>query len=477
MKRPKTTLKRGGAARAILVAWAVFLLVGLGVFAAAYAGFWDVAGPVVLPLPGLIPGAVDALVAIVETTRFVAPIVLVAAIALHWTMRIRSRSNSREAMLQHLSRSDFSGTDRMSENDSGPGIVRAIKTFTQGTGLATLAVVLVGATSGIEEEISEGPLRPIDALSQIVGVEGDPFYILQSPSITFMDDSSLDAADALAFVDGSAAKAVPFGKHLFTIDDLSAVELSIPDETYAVVAGVADPASCVGRSIIVDDTVGVRAGDAVVVNGLSVTVARVIDGIAQMNRSIGVLADSTVRECILGGTSSSYFGVLVQSDDPGAILADMATASLRGSLVSAADFRENNRDFWRANATPLLLQLILYLALFSAFAAAGERRSALQRNVREIGMMHSMGVSFAALRRVEQRRALRITLKATCMAAPLMIPVAAAFNASELGLQIGIGLTEVAVGSGLTLIAMSLASHRALKRFEKDLDLTMAVKG
>ena len=95
--------------------------------------------------------------------------------------------------------------------------------------------------------------------------------------------------------------------------------------------------------------------------------------------------------------------------------------------------------------TPLILQLILYIALFSGFAAAGERQSSLQRNSREIGMLNATGVDFAVLKAVERRRALRTTLKATLVAAPVMVPVAAAFNASELGVHIGVGVTEVTV--------------------------------
>jgi len=55
--------------------------------------------------------------------------------------------------------------------------------------------------------------------------------------------------------------------------------------------------------------------------------------------------------------------------------------------------------------------------------------------------------------------------------------VAAAFNASELGVHIGVGFTEWSVGVALTMAAMLVATRRALARFERTLDLTLAVKG
>ena len=113
----------------------------------------------------------------------------------------------------------------------------------------------------------------------------------------------------------------------------------------------------------------------------------------------------------------------------------------------------------------------------SGFAAAGERQSSLQRNSREIGMLNATGVDFAALQAIERRRALRTTLKATLVAAPTMVLVAAAFNASELGVHIGVGVTEVTVGFSLTLAAMLAASRRALNQFRRSLDLPLAVKG
>ncbi len=432
----------------------------------------------VTPLPGFVRGAVDALVAVVNALRVVSPFIMVAALVMFGWFALVGNSSQRGRTLNRLSKTEYAGIDHVNgAGESGPRLVRMVTSFVSGTGLAILAVVLVGATSGIEHEVTNGPLRPIDALTDLVGSGTAVSYVFQSPEITFMDDSSISVEEMDKFVVESPVPVMPFGKHLFNLDGMSGLELSVPQQAYERVAGITEPETCSGRTVIVDDTVGAQVGDTVDLNGVPLRVAKVEDGIAQMNRSIAILSDATVRDCILKDTSTAYFGALVVSTDLGQVTDAIEEAGLQASAVSAASFRENNRDFWRANATPLLLQLIIYIALFSGFAAAGERQSVLQRNSREIGMLNATGVDFGALKAIERRRALRTTIKATLIAAPLMVPVAAAFNASELGVQIGVGLTEVTVGFSLTLVAMLLASHRALGQFRRTLDLPLAVKG
>jgi hypothetical protein len=432
----------------------------------------------VTPLPGFVRGAVDALVGVVNALRVVSPFVMAAALVMFGWFALVGNRSQRGRTLNRLSNTEYAGIDHVNgAGESRPRLVRMVTSLVSGTGLAILAVVLVGATSGIEHEVTNGPLRPIDALTDLVGSDRAVSYVLQSPDITFMDDSSISVEAMAELVAESPVPVMPFGKHLFNLDGKSGLELSVPQQVYDRVAGITEPETCSGRTVIVDDTVGAKVGDTVDLNGVPLRVAKVEDGIAQMNRSIAVLSDATVRDCILGGTSTAYFGALVAGTDLSQVAHAIEEAGIQGSAVSSTDFREHNRDFWRANATPLLLQLILYIALFSGFAAAGERQSVLQRNSREIGMLNATGVDFGALKAIERRRALRTTVKATLIATPLMVPVAAAFNASELGVQIGVGLTEVTVGFSLTLVAMLLASHRALGQFRRTLDLPLAVKG
>ncbi|WP_370291143.1 hypothetical protein [Nocardioides sp.] len=469
---------RGRRVAGALLAAAGLVGVVLAGVVLALGGSADVLGPTeVSPQPGFVPGAVDALVAIVRAVRAVAPFAALLGLAVFFATWSLGALDRRRRLVARLARIEYSGIDRVSGRESPRGPARWVRRQVRGTGLAVLAIVLVGATSGIENEVTNGPLRPVEALTDTLA-DGRPVtFVLQGPDITFMDDSAIEVARMGDLVDDAPFPMIPFGKHLFNLDGKSALQLSIPDAVFARLSGEAVSSTCVGRTVLVDDTVGSEVGETISLNGTRLRVAGVLDGVAQMNRSIAILADSTARDCVLHGTSSAFFGAIALTGDRDAVDDVLVRAQVEASAVTEAHFLEENRDFWRANATPLILQLILYLALFSGFAAAGERQSALQRNIREIGMLNATGVDFRALQAIEMRRALSITVRATVIAAPLMVPVAAAFNASELGVQIGVGLVEVSVGFSITLVAMLAASRRALSQFRRRLDLPMAVKG
>ena len=92
-------------------------------------------------------------------------------------------------------------------------------------------------------------------------------------------------------------------------------------------------------------------------------------------------------------------------------------------------------------------------------------------------MLNAAGVSMKDIKKVETRRALSETLRATAVAAPLAPLVAAAFNAAEVGLKVGVGPREIFVGSSLTLVAKVVGARTAANKVEKSLDLSQAVKG
>ncbi|WP_460791827.1 hypothetical protein [Nocardioides maradonensis] len=458
------------------LAWLALAVAGLALLAV-----WPISGDLrsftVRPVPGFVPHMVDWLVQVVHALRIVSPYLAAVGLIALGTYGVLPVWSRRAEALNDLAAVEYSGVEHVAPQHRGRvrRLVRPFRAFFAGTSIAVLAIVLVGATSGIESEVTNGPLRPIDAALAVMG--GEPTaLVLQSPGITFMDDSSLPSVAVASLVARDPTAYVPFGKHLFNLDDQSGLEISVPDTVYQRISGdVVD--GCADPSIVLDDTLGLHRGDSVMVNDVRLRVAGVEHGIAQMNRSIGILADTTARACVEGATSTAYFGVLVRGPAGDQVRADLRDAGLAASVVSPATFKEDNRDFWRANATPLLLQIILYLALFGAMAAAGERESNLQRNVREIGTLHAGGVDIRTLRAVERRRVLRTTYRAAVLACPLMVPVAAAMNASELGVRIGVGLTEMSVGVALTLVSMLVASRRALSKFARSLDLSLAVKG
>lgn len=468
--------------------------IGVTTAAGAYVGYKygflpDFLDKEISPQPTTIPEVVGGMVTVNEGLRSAAPFVAIGAIATSLYFSVSGRMNKKQRTLNKLSKVEYSGVDEINHSkraDSHSVIGKTIEKgtkFRKGRGVAALAILLTSATSGIEHEVSNGPLRPIDAMYTLA----DPTatantMLLQGEANTFMDDSTIDSIDMGEVVAAAALSditIIPFNKVLMNINDKSALQISFPDEVFSQMSGVTIDANCETVPVIVDETVGAKVGETIDINGVDAQVIGVEDNLAQMNRSIAIVSDTDMRDCLKDGTDASYFGAIVPNANEQQVREFLADNNLQFEfgVTSEEEFKENNRDFWRANGTPVLLQLIAYIAIFGGFAAAGERKSALQRNAREIGMLNAAGVTMKDIRGIEDRRALRDTLVASIIAAPAMPVLAAAFNAAELGMKVGVGPRELAVGGAVTLGAKLIASRRAVNNFEKNLDLPQAVKG
>lgn len=477
--------------------------VGTGVLAvgAAFAAYKfgmydDILDPTLVVQPGARPEIIDGLIGTNEALRTAAPVVAAAAIVRGAQYKLASKMSSRSAMLDTLSKTEYSGTDNLTDSPSDQSLIPRIKRkLTKGAGLATFAVILTGATSGVEHEISNGPQRPIDAMYEVItpGAESRA-TILQDRNVTFMDDSEIEKGKMDEFVDYAKEKdvtVVPFKKKLFNIEGQSALQVSIPDEQYKAITKQSGDLSCENPTIIVDDTIDKNVGEKVSVNGYQLTVAAKHEGMAQMNRSIGVLSEKVMRECVQKNTDSSYFGAIIPNKSPeeinklmkesgvfDAILGSVDQREFQEAMAGSSDhFDEANRKFWQKNGTAILLQLIGYIGAFSMVAISSQRRSELQRNVREIGILNASGVSMKTLREVEQRRALRQTFKATAMGAPFVPVVGAVFNSAQTGLKVGVGIREIAVGTTVAWAASAFGGRLAIRKFSKDLNTSQAVKG
>lgn len=459
-----------------------------GAFMASKFGFdKDLLDTAIVPQPRAIPEIVDGFVVVNEMLRTAAPVVAAGALATGAYFKLEEKMGSKFAMIGRLSRKEYSGADDIvtPSQNSNSLVSRWKSKVARGTGLTALAVALTGATSGVEHEISNGPQRPIDAMYQTITPGATSrSMILQSPNNTFMDDSDIKKPKMDAFVAYAKEKGVevvPFDKKLFNIEGRSALQVSVPDDTYRVMTQKTGEFACKDASIIVDTTVDKNVGEKVSVNGRYLTVAGKEKGIAQMNRSIGIMSDRATRECIQSETDESYFGALIPDTDPEKltelIKESQAFDGEALAVVPQEHFEEANRKFWRANGTPILLQLIAYIGMFGAAAAAAQRVGSLQRNVREIGIMNASGVSMNTIQKVENRRALRETMTATVLAAPFMPVVAGVFNMAEIGLKVGVGVRELAVGFVVGLGANMWGARRAVKKFSKGLDTSQAVKG
>lgn len=434
------------------------------------------------------PGIVDSLVTVNEALRGASPFAACAALATSGLYYARQKTCKKDALINRVSKIKYSGVDNMlSDEEIAPKnsvevVKQKTRNFGRGSGVATLAVLLTGATSGIEHEVSNGPLRPINAMYELIAPNSvQRSMLVQSENNTFMDDSVIDRDTIDSFTAQAARRnieVVPFGKKLLNIDGKSGLEISIPISRFEAISRVNIDASCETIPVIVDETVGKKPGQTVDINGSTAQVVGVVEDIAHMNRNIAIVSDRDMKQCLEDGTDESYFGAIIP-DQPSSSVEQLAAKSpeLKAVAIDQSHVKASNRKFWRANGTPILLPLIAYVGLFGGFAASAAQRSALRRDVREIGMLNAQGVDMKTINHIEDRRALRETNKAALIAAPLMPLVAGAFNIAEIGLKVGVGLRELSVGYVVALSGKVIGSRRAVKKMKKDMDLGQAVKG
>ena len=436
--------------------------------------------------PRVLDGAVDGMVTVNETIRQSSPVIALSMIAMLTTHKLKAKVNPRQHTLDKLSHIEYSGIDDIVDSQEKKSKFTPIKKAVGG--VALVSATLIMATTGLEKEVSNGPNRPTEAMIHFLSQEdSNPLILLEESESDTSSNLSLMAASSIPEqkmdkiirkATSEGAQVAPFNRDFMSVNGRSAMEFSIPNEVFEAASDVEIDQSCSTVPVIVDSTLGAKAGEIIDINGTSAQVVKVESGIAQMNRNIVLLADTDMKDCLKEGTDNSYFGAVISGSSMESVSGLIEDNDLTGvSVITKEQFFENNRDFWRANGTPIILILMGSVAVLGGAAVANERRSALQRNAREIGMFNAAGVSMKDIQSIETRRALRESLYATALATPLGVGVSAAFNASVGGLSTSIDARGVAVAAVVTGASSLIASQRAVKGFSKQLDITQAVKG
>jgi len=450
---------------------------GIGIAGAIVAEKLGIIDTQFIPNSPVEPRIVDGMVFVNEAIRYVSPSVMLGTIAAGAMNKFNTSMENRAAT--SLSKIDYSGLDDLNgEKESGRVKTFGRKWIPKGIGVAALTVCVAGTASGVENEISNGPLRPIEAM--IDGVvqddEKDIAIVLQSEKTTFMDDSFITISQLETVQTEANAQdltMVPFGKYLPTIEGRSGILVSLPDGIYESASGDTVESGCINPTAIVDSTSGVSTGNELDINNITFEVADVTEDGAQMNRDFAITAQSYVDDCITDG-EDVVFGAILSGEDTTPIQQMEFT---NAEVISEDAFMDNNREFWRKNGTPILLQMIGYVGLLSGIAVANERMSAFKRNTRELGALSAQGVKNKMFKKIELKRAMRDTNIAALMAMPAMPVVAGVFNAAEFGLKVGVGLREVAVGYSVALGGKVLGNARAASKTLKNLDVSKAVRG
>lgn len=447
----------------------------------------------IIPQPPVLDEIVEGMVGTNTLIREVAPFVGLGALG-YSTMRFANKQigkkTGRKAAMDEFSTIDYSGVDSLTAKEANSGHAsfldkikaRKSKTVTTGVKLAFAATAIIGVSSGLEDEISNGPNRPVDKVIDLVADDEQAQIVVQSSENTFMDSSYVDTENAVAFSQAAASEgvvAVPFGKELPNIDGRSGLVLIFPDGFFEHFSGVELESGCDNLVAVSDEANSTPVGGELDVNGKQVEVVAKIQDAAQMNRDVAIMPKSHYDECVRGANAESeVFGIIIGGDNEKAQeLFRRSELNEESALITDDEFRQNNREFWQKNGLPIILQLMIYSGAFAAGAITEERLSSMRRNTQEIGILNAQGVPMSTIKAIERRRALRETAIAAAFAAPAMPVMAAVFNAAEFGLKAGVGLREILVGYSLTLGAKLWGGQRAGKKFDKDLDLSKAVRG
>lgn len=443
-----------------------------------------------VPQPRVYPEIVDGFVATNNALRTTAPIAAAAGLSTQLGLYVAGKRSEHARAVNQLALSDYAGTEGFMNAGGRPTVIDRMRRRSAAVGvglIATFTAAMTGGMSGVEHELSNGPLRPVErTFDMLSNGSQSREIIVQSPDITFMDDSWVDRNKLDSFAEDAAAHGItviPFRKNLPNIDGRSGLTLMIPDGLYTTLTGesTATSENCNEPSVILDEANTTPVGSVIDLNGNSFTVAEKISATAQMNRDVAIMSESSGTYCVEGVESqaSPYFGAIISGETTQAQLdALLAENGLSDEAVAISEdqFNENNREFWRKNGTPIILQVIGCVGVLGGAAMMALRRGKLVANAREIAVMRGQGVSNKDIRSAEMRRSLRETAASTVLAVPFMYGLAASFNAAEVGLKVGVGLREMLSGYTVTLLANVIGSRRSAKYLEKNLDIAEAVK-
>ena len=109
--------------------------------------------------PPVLDGAVDGMIATNEGIRYAAPIVAAGMVGTVTAHALKARFNTKDRMLNKLSHVEYSGVDDIVDSNEKSSKFASVKK-TLG-GVAIVSATLIMSTTGLEKEISNGPIAPL----------------------------------------------------------------------------------------------------------------------------------------------------------------------------------------------------------------------------------------------------------------------------------------------------------------------------
>ncbi|HMM65872.1 MAG TPA: ABC transporter permease [Dokdonella sp.] len=230
-------------------------------------------------------------------------------------------------------------------------------------------------------------------------------------------------------------------------------------------------------AVIVDradlDNLGVQVGDSATINGHSVHVVGVSDGLRALGGVNVVASLETARHLdptLAGGDKVTYLVASVR--DPrraGEVAARLRGARAFGSydVWTAAEFAHRSQMYWLldtgAGAGVLFLAGIVFLA--GAVVTSQTLMAAVLGSVREYATLNALGVGVGALRRVVMEQAFwvgALGVVGSSVIAALLLALARQYNVP---VELDSGVTSVCLALVMGLAVVSgLAAMRSVRR-------------
>lgn len=340
--------------------------------------------------------------------------------------------------------------------------------WTAGILLPMLGITALAAAFAIESEIRDGQTRLAQGVEALVPPgAGQPFWVLAPGTDHFMDTSRVPLGRFGGAAPGAARStsvlAVPFRLDLAVVtrqsgERITGLVLGPGEAGDALSPPVAGPNDCQHQErrcllkpgeVVVDREDGYALGESTTIRGEPYRVVGFFDRpMSLLNRTV-VYANTTTA-----GYPQDPFGYVAFAPDRATV---EAAAGPDVQVLSAAEVRAYNAQFWSGNATPILMLLILLIAAFGGAAIFSAQRAEhlavrpVFRTVRAIGLTRSeagqIDLAHGLLR-------VAIPIVPALVLARLAI---AALNWAVLGFHARVDLLTLAAAVGVVIAASTFA--------------------
>lgn len=398
----------------------------------------------------------DQVTQIDESIKTIGELGLVTALGAVGALKVASRWSPTARAIDHASSKEMTN-----DGNHDPGLGRRIlqNTFAGNVPvIASVGVALGSFTGAISTEVSEGPSRPIEALSSLA--PGDAM-VVQYPGAMPMVQSSVSTKLSEAVrteADKRHVRSTPVGLNLGTMvtpDGQSLSDLSIGmDFPEGSPLDWRPAQGCDLIPVMIDESARIDRGATVNLNGVDAKVIGNIEGASAINR-VGVLIDKDAqKQCLEQNPASGDHAVVLDTDKQTA--SDILRAANPGEspavVITKEDYKKNSEEFWVSNVKPITNVLALAAAGAVVLSLGGNLRARMLRNRREWASDFARQVSDNKMRAVELLRSTKDAILASGVGVAAAVAITPLANTIVAGFRAGIGYGEAMIGVGVAIV-------------------------